>query len=51
MAEYSGASEKNVYAQVRVIGRDLAGAFAFSAIKSKQVILYSRDLGSLRIMN
>ena len=31
LAEYSGVSEKNVYAQVRLIGHDLAGAFAFSS--------------------
>ncbi|MEE3130014.1 MAG: HipA domain-containing protein [Pseudomonadota bacterium] len=39
LAEYLGVSEKNVYSQVRAIGRDLAGAISFEAIKQSSDVL------------
>lgn len=39
LAEHIGVSEKNVYSQVRAIGKDLAGAISFEAIKQSSDIL------------
>ncbi|GEA03148.1 hypothetical protein KUL17_20450 [Alteromonas sp. KUL17] len=39
LAEHLGVSEKNVYSQVRAIGKDLAGAISFEAIKQSSDVL------------
>ncbi len=39
LAEHLGVSEKNVYSQVRAIGKDLAGAISFEAIKQSSNVL------------
>ena len=39
LSEHLGVSEKNVYSQVRAIGKDLAGAISFEAIKQSSDVL------------
>lgn len=50
LAEHLGVSEKNVYSQVRAIGKDLAGAISFEAIKQKSDVLQEACKPQFRVI-